>query len=250
MSDERSSNPDRSTAEAKNAVDVFRVVLGAFNSVTKKHEGSHFLSPRQVPKAWAQGLTDAGYEAKEANVYRNGHWQKLPLVLQFSCPFDHVNESGEGWAKVRLKVNPYTGWVSIHEDSCPSCTQAQIEAWLITCPRCAAGDDLGEHPDHDDASWAFLFSQDDGDESPLAFVLEAMDQLGRGEDLVADAPKSVKAVKLWLAALVKEDGSPLVPPTQGQMATWEAVKHLPDCPTQSLVRKAQAERKAEAAGTV
>lgn len=250
--DRRSSNPERTPSEAKEAVDVFRIVLGAFNPVTGKHEGSHFLSPRLVPKAWAQGLTDAGHETKEANVYRHGHWQKLPLVLQFACPFDHVNEAGEGWAKVRLKVNPYTGWVSIHEDSCPRCTQAQIEAWLLTCPRCAAGDSLDEHPDHDHPN-AFLFSRDDGDESPLAYVLSALDQFGRGEDLVADskkAPSTVESVKKWLAALVKEDGSALVPPSLGQSATWDLVKHLPDSPSQALVRKAQAERKAEAAGTV
>lgn len=177
---ERSSNPDRTMTEAKEAVTYWRIVLGSLNPSTGRREGSHFLAPRLVPRAWAQGLTDAGYEVKEANVYRNGHWQKLPLVVQFSCPFDHVNETGEGWAKVRLKVNPHTGWVSIHEDSCPRCTQERIEAWLLTCPRCAAGDDLDDHPDHDDESWAFLFSRSDGDDSPLAFVLEALDQFGRG----------------------------------------------------------------------
>ena len=195
-------------------------------------------------------MTDAGFKATAAQAHLGGgKYKTLSLVVQFDCPFDHIDETGEGWAKVLLKVNPYTGWVSLHEDSCGRCTQQQIEAWLITCPRCAAGEDLDEHPDHD-AEAAFYLP--DGDESPIAHVVEAMAQFQAGEGLVADtksAPISVESVKQWLAALVKEDGLLLVPPNLGQSATWEAIKHLPDCPTQTLVRKAQAERKVDAAGT-
>ena len=63
-------------------------------------------------------------------MYRGGGWQTLPLVVQFDCPFDHVDGSGERWAKVLLKVNPGSGWVSLHEDSCHRCSVKRIEQWL------------------------------------------------------------------------------------------------------------------------
>lgn len=195
------------------------------------------LRPRQVVQAWKQGLNDAGYEVKTAQAHiGGGKFKTLSLVLQFDCPFDHEDADGEGWAKLRLKVNPHTGWVRIHKDSCTHCLKSQIEDWLITCPRCAAGVD---HPSHG------LFSG--GDESPVAYVDEAMRQFRRGGELVADSPKApttVAATVEWLAALMSDDGSPLVPPTMGQNAAWAVVKHLPGCPTQELVRQAQAQRKA------
>lgn len=241
----------RATSEAR--VSVGDLLPGYLvHKVTGERQPHGGLSPRQVPKAWVQGLKDAGVESvKIAQVRRDGGWRTLPLVIQFECPFDHVDDTGETWAKVRLKVNPYTGWVSIHQDSCRRCTQQQVEAWLLTCPRCAAGEELDAHPDHDsDDDWC-LFVTSCGDESPIAHVIEVMWQFQRGEALVADSkmsPASVESVTQWLDSLTREDGSPLVLSTLGQSAAWDLVKPIPGCPTQSLVRKAQAQRKT--AGTV
>ena len=97
-----------------------------------------------------------------------------------------------------------------------------------------------------------MFYLPDGDQSPIAHVIEAMAQFQAGEELVADAttvPGTVESVKRWLNSLAMEDSSQLVPPSLGQQKAWDVVKTIPGCPTQNLVRKAQAERKSEAAGT-
>ena len=66
---------------------------------------------------------------------------------------------------------------------------------------------------------------------------------------VADEDKvvsieTVDAAVTWVDSLTDDDGVLLVPESAGQQAAWEAVKNLPGCPTQTLVRKAQAVRKA------
>ncbi|WP_166389599.1 hypothetical protein [Nocardioides ochotonae] len=242
-----SESHERTTGEAKRA--AAELVPGHLITVTGDHVRHGGLSPRQVPKAWVQGLKDAGVDAKVAKVNRHGQWQTLPLVVQFDCPFDHLNEMSEGWAKVRLKVNPFTGWISIHEDSCRHCSQWQIEAWLIACPRCAAGEDRGEHPDHDEGEAMFYLPG--GDESPIAYVIEAMAQFESGEGLVADdeakapAEWNAASARQWLDSLTGKDGSYIVPGAVSQREAWRLVKGISGHPPQRFVHKAQALRGAE-----
>ena len=242
---DRSTHDDRTPEGAKVAVGEHLPSVGTTR--TGQRVSYIGLSPRQVPKAWLQGLKDAGVNGvKVAQVHLGGgKYKTLPLVVQFDCPFDHVDDAGESWAKVRLKVNPYTGWVSIHEDSCRRCTQQQIEAWLITCPRCARGEDLAEHPDHD--VWV-AFYRPDGDESPIAFVEEAMHQFLCADELVEDTPGrrggdwTTEAARRWLDNLVNEDGSHVVPVSASQREAWRLVKEVPGHPPQRFVYPAQGER--------
>ena len=82
---------------------------------------------------------------------------------------------------------------------------------------------------------------------------EVAEQLERDKVLLRTGPKQIGSTEVviedvnaaeWLAGLQKPDGGGLlVPSTLGQNATWELVKDLPGCPSQTLVRKAQADRK-------
>lgn len=243
MSDK--TGPDQRSVRADRTVDE------AQRGMLTERRG---LSPRQVPEAWRIGLLAAGRKAKTARVYRNGRWETLALVVQFDCPYEHVNESGENFAKVRLKVDVVTGWVSRHEDSCRRCRQEVIERWLVTCPRCEARESLDTHPDHDeDGDWGALFFAPNGDESPFAFVIEAMYHLKTGEPSSVPGigtskqqqPRtewSDESARQWLDKLVHEDGTPIVPPEASQREAWRLAQGVDGHPPQRFVHKAQALR--------
>jgi hypothetical protein len=205
------------------------------------------LSPRDVVAGWLAGLRAAGIDAKVAKVFRNGGYVTLPLVIKIPCPREHVDSSRERFANVLLRVEPFSGWITIHEDSCSRCTQRQIEVWLLTCPRCASNDD--DHPDHE------VFADYQGDVSPVAQVIGAMYPLqfesegGTTASNVRSATWTKAASVGWLDSLKTDDGSLLVPPTMGQAAAWDAVREVSGHPPQALVREAQAERKGRASST-
>jgi hypothetical protein len=243
----RTKDPDRTVEYARREVHWHLPNDFLVNKVTGERILQGGLSPRQVPTAWVNGLKAARVRARVAKVNRHGVWQTLPLVVEYPCPREHLDESRERFAKVRLLVDPYTGWVSIHEDSCPRCPVEVIEHWLITCPRCVeAGDDLGAHDDHD---YDGPFCASEGDESPVAFVSEAMHAMLSGLTSEESEPEPARpewtkeSARAWLDQLVKEDGSYVVPPTLGQAAAWDIVRGIEGHPSQSLIREAQAARK-------
>lgn len=202
------------------------------------------LDPVEAATAWARGLRAAG-ATRVKKAYIGGI--SLPRVVEFDCPFWHEPEIVGTVAKVRLLVRR-DGWAEFYQgmdgkagsESCRACRahkqmppEGRFAAWLITCPLC----DRAEHPEH------VIGGPMDG--SPYAHVVHAVTSRDVNQEAdESDAIATVDAAVTWLDGQTDDDGVLLVPESAGQQAAWEAVKNLPGCPTQTLVRRAQAERKA------
>lgn len=227
---------------------------------------------REVPKVWRDVLKARGVDAKIP--------RGKGLVVEFDCPFDHVNEAGDDWAKTRIRVNPDTGWVSLYSDEggCPQCSRnaMQVEAWLVVCPDCLylkpghprhkpfeiSWDDRPEGMTDEEFREVLGVGADwDGgpDGSPVAHVIDAMYNaywgLGapaKGSSSPAKLTQSgpqfdtVEDVRQWIDQQVKPDGSFVVLPTLGVNGAWALVKEIPGRPSQEMFRQAQALRKKSA----
>lgn len=141
------------------------------------------LRPQMLTDAWVAGLVAARVGAEHVTVKEWGpgkfpRHRKLPFVLQFPCPFGHRTEDKYDIATARLIVED-SGWWSLDPESpCPRCTASALRDWLLTCPRCEAGEDSDRHdPEH----WALdVFDLDgDHDASPVAWVLREFGRLAR-----------------------------------------------------------------------
>lgn len=218
--------------------------------------GPRELRPREVPKAWLAGLKAFGMSAKLASVRRDGQWRTMPLVVEFPCPFDHLDSTGDDWAKVRLRIDPDTGWVSLREGDgcCERCNSEIIEGWLVTCPQCL---DLEPgHPEHPPfwIDWDH-FPEDMADEeirkilgvgadwdggpdgSPLATVIATMDEMVRRPATATPTSGALparewtpEAARDWLGSLVKEDGSLVVPVEATYREMWATVSEMSEHP--------------------
>lgn len=199
--------------------------------------------PRTMAPAWIQGFKNCGLKAKKATVWRNGTTRSLDLVVEIDCPFDHADETGDNFAKVRLRVNPRTGWVSIHEDSCQSCSKAAIERWLITCPGCRRDDP--NHVKH----YPFNVPTD---ESPVGRVTEVMGAISEHEPIpgakatgtheiggtvveITAKEWTPESARDWLDALVREDGSPVIPVEETHREAWNIAKGIDGHPPKAMI---------------
>lgn len=158
------------------------------------------LTAIMLTDAWIAGLREAGFKAERPKVWGRGKYPTtLPLVIEFPCPYMHRTPDRRDFAKVRLIVED-DGWVSLDPESpCEQCTAQVLERWLLTCPRCEAGEDSDFHPGPDwhgldHQRWQtpgpderLVFNPDgpifDGSTSPLSFVLWQFRMLCR----IADA---------------------------------------------------------------
>jgi len=134
------------------------------------------LAPAMLTHLWVAGLVAARMGAEHVTVkeWKPGkkwpEYRKLPYVLRFPCPFGHRTEDrrDDPWVSIIIEEN---GWFSLDPQSeCTECTGQGIRDWLLTCPRCEAGEDSERHvPMH----WALdVFDIDGGyDASPLAWIM-------------------------------------------------------------------------------
>lgn len=137
---------------------------------------------RGMTKPWVAGLKSAGLDARQAKEGRAGNWAALPFVIEFSCPFGHRTIDRQRIGLVRLIVED-DGWVSMARGDAgpeneppprtsPFCWQCQPDAlaeWLLTCPRCVAGEDGDEHREGH-SLW------ETGSSAPFTFVLYEFDR--------------------------------------------------------------------------
>lgn len=203
------------------------------------------LDPVEAANAWVRGLRKAG-ATRVKKAYIGGI--SLPLVVEFDCPFWHEPQIVGTVSKVRLLVRR-DGWVEFYQgmegkaasESCRACRArkimpptGRISEWMILCPKC----DRAEHDG--------CVIGGEHDESPYAHVLRAITSGDVAEEEAdnGDSITTVDAAVAWLDGLTDDDGGQLVPESTGQQPAWDLVKALAACPTQQLVRKAQAKRKA------
>lgn len=154
---------------------------------------NRWLTAEMLANAWIAGLAAAGVKAEHGKVWVRGskYPVKSPFVIEFACPMGHRTEDKRFYATVQLLVED-DGWVSLDVDSqCPDCTIHALERWLLTCPRCEAGDTSPEHLDadapYDDEHPLHQGHYSDGSvigsTAPLAYVLTELQSLR----LVAEA---------------------------------------------------------------
>ncbi|WP_062465587.1 hypothetical protein [Demequina maris] len=130
-------------------------------------------SIRLIVAAWLAGLRAAGINADLAKQWSRGskYPKTLPLVIEFECPFEHRTEDRHDFAKVWLLIED-DGWPRHDPASpCPTCTDEDLERWLLNCPACDAGEDSGTHlPNHE-----AIFSESDC--SPVGWVMYELETL-------------------------------------------------------------------------
>jgi hypothetical protein len=135
------------------------------------------LTDQMIVSVWIAGLRATGIKAEKVKVWERGrnYPTVMPFVIEFPCPFEHRTADRRGLATVRLLIED-DGWASVDPDSpCEHCSIGVLEAWLLTCPRCEAGEESARHEvDHDLHQYESLV---DGQRelfdstAPLAFVL-------------------------------------------------------------------------------
>ncbi|WP_353828215.1 hypothetical protein [Agromyces sp. SYSU T0242] len=130
-----------------------------------------------IVDAWIAGLREAGVKAENARAWSRGSkWAtKLPLVIEFPCPYMHRTPDRRDFRRVRLIVED-DGWVSVDPDSpCEKCNDQVLARWLLTCPRCEygeegdfhrAGHDMGQKRGRTRSGPGIV-----GSTSPVSFVL-------------------------------------------------------------------------------
>jgi hypothetical protein len=148
------------------------------------HRSGERLTSQILVKAWLTGLKAAGIKADNVKVWERGRKYPtvMPFVIEFSCPHDHRSADRRSLASVRLLIED-DGWASLDEDSpCPECTLAVLETWLLTCPRCEAGEDSPTHRPGHALNHSRRVAADGsvevyGSTSPLSFLLFEFEHL-------------------------------------------------------------------------
>ena len=110
------------------------------------------IASPMLTEVWIAGFRSAGLDAKHGTAWSGGakgYPKPLAFVIEFACPFGHRSRDERDTARVRVIVLD-GGWIKRDPDSpCPECTAEVLERWLLACPRCAVGDDSGEHFEND-----------------------------------------------------------------------------------------------------
>lgn len=149
----------------------------------------NWLTAEMLTKAWIAGLRAAGVMADSGKVFVRGskYPLKSPFMVEFPCPFGHRTEDKRFFATVQFLVDD-DGWVSLDDDSkCPKCTIHSLERWLLTCPRCEAGDASADHTHCDErynddpvaANWVLAGGTMFGSSAPIAYVLDEFRRIHR-----------------------------------------------------------------------
>lgn len=143
------------------------------------------LADTMLVKPWIDGLREFGVKAAAVKVWSRGakYPTELPFVIGFACPFSHRTPDRRGLARVEFVVE-HDGWVVLDVDaSCGECDTGMLENWLLTCPKCEAGEESEWHradhsmSEHSREDVEGLGEQVRGDVSPLSFVVEAFERL-------------------------------------------------------------------------
>lgn len=158
------------------------------------------LTDRKITDTWIDGMKAATRLAYGHAKAWNGKFPRpLPYVIEGPCPLGHRTADEYDDASIRLVIRQESWWSYDPASPCPKCTAADLRRWMMTCPRCVAGEDSERHypfhapldamtlydlseADYTGKPQGFEYTEITGggfDASPAAWVMREFVRLGR-----------------------------------------------------------------------